>query len=166
MTPTPPIQLTILLEIDQALDNVGVELGILVLPLSAGPLPQPGRFLHLPRRRTAIRIGNEQRADEVPCLLTNIFPYFLRLELKFATEDVLSDLHQGFRTTASTERRVARKQQKRNNTNSPYVASLVVASTDHLRGDSIWRPDRLVLDLTELEMLGQTKVDHLELRVG
>ena len=147
-------KLTIFLEVHQTLDNVGVQLGVLVFPLSAGPFSQPSRLLYLSGCWTAVGISYEKHANEVSCLLTNILPDILWFELKFTTENVLTDLHEGFRTTTAAKWRIARQKKKSNNTNGPYVASLIIAATDNLRGNSIRRAHRLVLDLTELEMLG------------
>ena len=137
-----------------------------MFPLSAGPFSQPGRLLYLSGCRSAVGISHEKHANEIPCLLTNIFPYILWLELEFTAKNVLTDLHEGFRATAATERRITRQKEEGDDTNGPNVTSLVVTPTDNLRGDSIRRTDRLMLDLAELEMLGQTKIDHLELGIG
>ena len=159
-------KLTIFLEVHQTLDNVGVQLGVLVFPLSAGPFSQPSRLLYLSGCWTAVGISYEKHANEVSCLLTNILPDILWFELKFTTENVLTDLHKGFRTTTAAKWRIARQKKKGDDTNGPYVASFIITTSDDLRSNSIRRTDRLVLDLAELEMLGQTKINHLELRIG
>mmetsp|Transcript_21975 Transcript_21975/g.36369 ORF Transcript_21975/g.36369 Transcript_21975/m.36369 type:complete len:244 (+) Transcript_21975:2813-3544(+) len=93
-------------------------------------------------------------------------PYLLRLKMKRSFENVRSHGQQGLRSATTTEWWISTQEEICDNSNRPTITSFIVLASNHLRGDSVRSPNGLIVYFTEFEMLAQTKINHLQLRIG
>mmetsp|Transcript_36093 Transcript_36093/g.66985 ORF Transcript_36093/g.66985 Transcript_36093/m.66985 type:complete len:278 (+) Transcript_36093:1910-2743(+) len=156
----------VLLEPHQRLDNIRIDHRIHFIAAILPSLPhlEPFGFLRLSRSGPGHGVDNQEAAYEVLGLGADVLPRFRRLlEVVGASEDVVTDLAEGFGATASAEGRVAAQEEVRDDTNRPNITLLIIAPPNDLRRHRIWRPHRLVMDLPHRKMLAQSKIHHLQL---